>query len=436
MAFYLFRRYLFSSRSGSLIKIVSWVCLAGMAISLAALILIVSVMGGFGQAIKSRLLSKTAHLVIDFQDNPFLKNKPIKQKKNLFFDKTNQAFMFSDLTKEQKRGIQSSHLFETQTLILKNADGFNGVLAIGLSKDQWSAKLDQISALKKKWGAFESSSGSNSHLDDSSRQKPSPLKPYPIKEVLLSHELSLETGLSSGDELTLLPLTGLLLPPSLLPPIKRFKIKETLPFEETENAIFYYKQGQMDFGPFSKISYKAEIRLYDPEQAPFYQSLLKKYKAQTWIERNSTLFFALKLEKFMMTLFLTLAFIISCLGIASALFLLISQKGDDLAVLYAMGLSRREIVKTFTNVGLSLSLVSLAAGALIGFLATAFLKHNESINLLPKIYQDRAIPAELMPGHYLIILSLAFLLSWVSCHLPTKYLSRINPAELLKGARF
>ena len=84
MSFYLFRRYFFSSRSGSLIKLVSWVCLAGMTVSVAALILIVSIMGGFGKAIQSRLLDKETHLVIYFKDNPFLKKSFNQNRKEKF----------------------------------------------------------------------------------------------------------------------------------------------------------------------------------------------------------------------------------------------------------------------------------------------------------------------------------------------------------------
>ena len=89
MSFYLFRRYFLSSRSGSLIRVVSWICLGGMTVSVAALILIVSIMGGFGKAIKSRLLSKEAHLVIQFKDSPFVK----KYEKDFFKTKKRVCFL-------------------------------------------------------------------------------------------------------------------------------------------------------------------------------------------------------------------------------------------------------------------------------------------------------------------------------------------------------
>ena len=417
-----------------------------MAVSVAALILIVSVMGGFGNAIKSRLLSREAHLIFHFKDNPFLKKIPAKAKrKSLFFNKEEHPVIFSSLTQEQKNGIRSAFVFETQDLIVKSPTGFKGISAIGYSKNQWNKKAEQIvpwtkshlDSLNLNQNLQTSAEKQNLQTPPADQTHPIPLKPDKEKEILLSQNLAWELGLSPGDKLTLTPLAGLLLPPNLLPPVKQFTVKGILEVASTEKEAFsiYYKQGLMDFGDFSKINYRAEIQLYDPEKALVYQNLFTKYKVQNWMERNSTLFFALKLEKFIMTLFLVLAFIISCMGISSALFLLVTQKGEDLAILHAMGLSQKEITKIFTRVGFSLAFIGLLAGAVIGLSGTAFLKYN-SINFLPEMYQDRTIPAVFMPGHYLIILAVALLLAWISCYLPTKHLSRIKPSELLKVTGF
>ena len=404
---------------------------------MAALILIVSIMGGFGKAIQSRLLDKEAHLVIHFKENPFLNKALTKtKKKSLFFDKEEPPVIFSHLTQEQKKGIQSAIIFETQDLILKSYKNFKGVTAIGYSKNQWNKKMEQI--FSEEENNLNSLNLNKNQLNQSPIQNSQshliPLKPDQKKEILLSEDLALEMNLTSGDDLNLIPLAGLLLPPNLLPPVKRFKVKGIFPTASTIKEAFsiYYKQGLMDFGDFSKINYRAEIKLYDPEQVLTYQNLFKNYEVQNWMERNSTLFFALKLEKFIMTLFLGLAFLISCLGVSSALFLLITQKGDDLAILHAMGLSQKELIKIFTKVGLSLTSISLFAGTFIGLSGTVFLKYNKNINFLPEIYQDRTIPAVFMPSNYLMILIGALLIAWISCYLPTKHLSRIKPSELLK----
>ena len=387
-------------------------------------------MGGFGEAIKSRLLDKQAHLTIQFDQNPFLlkKNTKPNQKPGLFFGESEPELFFSKLTKEQEKGIKNVIVFETQELILKSNQGFKGVSAIGYSEKKWNQKLN--TALTNEFFTLK-----NNLKPPPS--PPSPLKTTAKKEILLSHELSLETGLSVNDTINFIPLTGLLLPPSLPPPIKTFKIKAVLPPTEIaqENFSIYYKQGSMNFGDFSKIGYKAEIQLYQPEKTSSYQELFKNYKTKNWMEQNSNLFFALKLEKFIMTLFLIIAFVISCLGISSALLLLMTQKREDIAILQAIGSSQKEIVKIFTKMGIYLSSFGISLGALIGILGTLILKHNR-FNLLPEMYQDRTIPAVFLPLNYLIILIGAFALSWFFCYLPSRYFSRINTVELLKSSQF
>ena len=412
--------------------------------SVTALILIVSIMGGFGKAIQSRLLSQEPHLVIRFQNSPFLnQNLKIKKlskknkshnlnntylkkdtdkkiKNSLFFDKEEPAFL-SFLNEKQKNGIKETIVFETQDLILKSKEGLKGVSAIGYSKQQWNKKILQLSS---------------DFINPSIKSKPTPLIPLEDKEVILSHELALETGLSAGDDLILIPISGLLLPPSLLPPTKKLKVKGVLQNLVKGNvSSIYYQQGLIDFGNFSNINYEAEIKLHQAENFPIYEKLFSQYETQNWVERNSTLFFALKLEKFIMTLFLILSLLISCLGIASALVLLIIQKSKDIAILHAIGLSPKQIVSIFTKVGLYLSLIGLFSGAFIGICGTLFLKYN-TINLLPEIYQDRTIPATFLLYEYLAILLGAFLISWISCYLPTKYLGQIKTTELLKITGF
>ena len=426
MSFYFFLRYFLSSRSGSLIKLISWLCLGGIIVSITALILIVSIMGGFGEAIKTRLLSKQAHLTVDFNENPFITNFVTEQKEVLLFNKSKTKSFFPNLSKDQEKIIKKILVFEIQELILKSATGFKGVSARGYTEEEWNEKLKTaltaeniLTPRKKTPDTFF------------------PLKPEIEKEILLSHELSLDTGLSINDTINFIPLIGLLLPPSLPPPIKTFKVKGVLQPAETaeENFSIYYKQGMMNFGDFSKINYKAEIQFYQAEKVREYEKFFKNYKTKNWIEQNSSLFFALKLEKFIMTLFLILALIISCLGISSALLLLMTQKREDIAILQAIGMSQKEIVKIFTKLGLYLSSFGIIAGAIIGILGTFFLKYNR-FNILPEMYQDRTIPAVFMPMSYLIILIGSFILAWFFCYLPSRYLSRIKPVELLKTSQF
>ena len=370
-------------------------------------------MEGLGEAVKERLLSKQAHLRVQFNENPFSNTQPVLDKKNLLFGgpKPLPNFLFQSLDAQQKQGIQSVQTFEIQELILKSPKGFKGVSAKGYDNAIW----EQIK---------ESSFIEN--------QPPlSPIKPG--KGVLISYALSVETGLTLGDEAIFVPIMGLLLPEGMPPPVKMFKVEGVIDIDSATSI--YYRQGDMDFGKFSQADYQSEIQLQQPEKALEYQALFKPYKVKNWMEENSNLFFALKLEKLIMTLFFVISLVISCLGISSALLLLMTQKSEDIAILQAMGMSQKDIIKSFTKIGLHLSSLALFIGGVFGLSIVLLLKFNR-IPLLPEIYQDRTIPAHFLPLDYTLIFLGAWLVSYIFCYLPTHYFTRMNVISLLKRTHF
>lgn len=442
MSFYLFVRYFFSKRSGSLIKFVSRLCLIGIAVSVSALILIVSVMEGFGRAIKSRLLDKQAHLTLFLDKNPFLEQAKPFAGKELFIRDKNKELAF--LKPEQKKAIQSSKLFETQELILNKDSLFKGVLARGFSKESfeelkkkslqnfWNG-LSPASQLSKDLttSALKPAAETESFLDRSGYFLKNSIFAAPEKNILISYDLALKTDLKKGDQVRILPLGGLLLPPQIPPPVKLFTVAGV--FEESSSSSsLYYEQGTMDFGELSKSRYKAEIQLKQPDKILEQEKLFKNYETKNWMEQNSYFFFALRLEKFIMILFFSMALIISCLGVSSSLLLLMTQKTEDIAILQALGCAKERLTQIWTKVGLYLSSLGLILGALTGFLAVLFLKQNQ-LPLLPEMYQDRSIPAETVPFSYVLILLGAFLVSWIFCYLPSRHFSRISALNLLKN---
>ena len=403
-------------------------------------------MEGFGQAIKSRLLDKQAHLTLSLEENPFLTD--MKTQEELFISDKNKELYF--LSPEQKKVIQNSNLFEAQELIL-NKDGlFKGVFARGCSKEKWK-KLKEES-IENFWIEPKLADPTLSLSEDFSEKSPQAVKsiepainlskpaedPSVLflkkeavnKSVLISYDLALQTDLKTGDKIQILPLGGLLLPPQIPPPVKVFKVAGIFETDSSSNSL-YYEQGVMDFGEFSKASYKAEIQLKEPDKILEKEKLFKNYQVKNWMEQNSYLFFALKLEKFIMILFFSIALIISCLGVSSSLLLLMTQKTEDIAILQALGSPRKSLTRVFTNIGLYLSSLGLILGALIGLSIVLFLKFNQ-FNFLPEMYQDRTIPAVFVPSSYVYILSGTFLLSWIFCYLPSRYFSQISIVNLLK----
>ena len=434
LSFHLFRHYFLSFKSDSLIRIVAWVCLAGLSVSVAALVLVLSIMDGFGQSIKFRLLKKEAHLI--------LHSKGADKKKDF---SQNKESIYSLLPSHLKEGIENLTFFETQDILLKTHKGFFGIIAKGYKIEKIKELL--IQAKKAEWEHLhrtENISVVSKDVTAGARKDTVSLLPEETNtENTLSLPLIINESLSSAlniykeDEALVTPVASLLLPPSEAPPLKRVSIQgvveESGENNSEEKFSVFYEKGKMDFKFLSNLHSAWEVTLKDPERYKQYLPYFKDYRTEHWVERNSSLLFALKMEKFIMVLFITLAILISLLGISMALFLLIIQKRKDIGILQAMGLSDEEVTKIFSKVGMELAFIGIIGGMLIGLALTAFFKYSEW-NILPAMYYDRTLPANFLPFQYVLIFIGSLFVAFLACYLPTLHLSRMSPSDLLKTA--
>ena len=405
----------------SLIRAVFWICLGGITVSVSALILIVSIMGGFGRSVINRHLSGEPHLIRKLEKNPFQSPDSLQK----------------TLPETLQKGIARRDFYELQDVIIQTEEGFSGAVARGAGLRGWRRKKKTTvpeTAVLTGEGAVSSLSVPSPALVAGGGEGESRVAALP--ELLVSRRLSFNLNLFPGDEAILIPAVSLLLPPGAGLPLRRVKVAGVLDAPVAgaggsveRSLMVFYKQGEVDFGVFSDLKYKEEIRLKDPHQVDLYKPHFKK--AQTWREQNSALFFALKIEKFIMTLFIALALVISCLGISSALLLLMTQKGKDIGMFQALGLSQKALCRTFTRLGFCLSLCGIFFGTLIGVGGTAFFKYTDW-NFLPSQYQDRNIPAVFEPEAYVLIVLGSLLTAYLACFLPARSLSGRDPARLLK----
>ena len=376
LALRLFRHYFLSFRSTSLIRVVAWFCLGGLTVSVAALVLVLSIMDGFGRSIKSRLLGRQPHLIVHPKGNTkasFGKNNPIH----------------GILPDHLKKQVESSELFETQDVLLKTDRGFFGVMAKGYSNEFIEEMLslagskefenfnrvkdlssDTVASDSLSHGPANGSSPSEAKDTEIALQKGGDGSAITSLPLIISESVSTTFHLYEGDRVFLTPLAALLLPPTELPPLKKAHIEAVLRGSQgsggEEAFSVFYSIGRMDFKGFSSVRSAWRIKLFEPENYKAYLPYFKDYRVEHWAERNASLLFALKMEKFIMVLFIALAILISCLGIAVALFLLIVQKRRDIGILQAMGLSSKEVTETFVKVGFGLSFIGILAGLLLG----------------------------------------------------------------------
>lgn len=399
----LFWHYLFSKRSGSLVKVIAWINLVGVSLSVAALILVTSVMNGFNASIEKNLLDVQPHLLIQA---PAEKVDLRALKKRVSEELDNYDRLSS---------------FETQDLVLRTIDGnFGGVIARGLESESVSQFLSKI------WG------GQGLTLDQESLE----LGP---NEIILGVDLARSLGIFEGDQISLITPETLLLPQGEAPPILKVTVKGLISLQNAEidgNLLIYdFERSFPDRFRSASLWRGVEIFLTDPYafETPLehFKTVFKGFKIQSWRDLNSALFFALRLERTVMTSFLALAVLIVSFTLVTVLALLVAQKKKDIGMMMVMGLSRTKTHLIFSGIGMWLALSGTLIGILVGS-AVAIVMEYHPVNLLPDIYYDTRIPAVWSLMQTGLIFGFSLLLAFLGSYFPLKVWLRLTPTEALR----
>lgn len=412
LAWMMFRNYLLSRRSGALVRIIAWHCILGVGMGVAALIIVLSVMNGFNQTIRNRMLNVESHLLLPSKVKPseegLEKIRPI-------------------LEKIAPSGIESIERYETQDLILRSSDGaFGGAIAKGYD----SATLTAL--LRRAW--------SMTHKDTPPPQaETAELAP---NEVVIGVDLARGLGIFEGDDVILVPPEVLLLPKGEIPKFQKFHVKSLLSTQMPDfdsKFMFYNIDKYPERLRSASREFGYEVRLNNPYEADEVKKRLTEMKivSQTWGERDMSLFFALKMESAAMTLFLSLAVLITSFSIVIIMVLLMSQKRRDIGMLMALGMSVKRTRRLFLQVGLLLSFIGIVGGVLLGAGVCLFLDYNK-MELLPDIYTDSTLPAKLTPKILLGVLAGSSVIAVLGSWLPVWRNLLKSPSESLRkqaGAR-
>jgi lipoprotein-releasing system permease protein len=413
----LFRHYLLSRRAGALIRTVAWLCMIGVGLGVMALVVVISVMNGFNDSIRKRLLAVEPHLVVQV---PGVTTASALTEHPLYEELTRRA------------GVQVE-IFETQDVILRTVDGlFGGAIAKGIDPEALGYILQNIqrAIMSSNPRQAEEFKAAGMDVDD----------PLDSGEILVGIDLARSLGIFEGDRVTVIPPEALLLPPGEAPPFERATVKGLLTtnIQDIDSRVVFFGRGST-FNSFRRSASREvglELRIPDPEQVGPLQAELQSrgMTVATWIERNSAIFYALKMEKMAMGVFLGLSALIASFSIVTVLVLLLTQKRKDIGVLMSMGLSPNKTRWLFVRVGLMLSSIGILSGLVVG-VAICLVIDRYPIPILPNIYYDATIPATVDPRFIFGILVVSGLIAFLSADLPARAVTGEMPAEALSGKK-
>lgn len=408
---YFFRKFLFL-KNASLIRVLSRISVFNLGISLFAFVFVLSIMLGMNRGQEERLVAVEPHLVIES-------------------DQDGLAQIKERLTPFSAR-IQHLGEFEKQDLILRTLSGqFRGVEAYGVGSETFAymnQKMNELRMLEQKRRA----KNSEIHEDFIPRMPEA-------QEVILGYDLASILDVFTGDEITFFQ-PELFLGLEEAPKIEKVRVKNILSTQVSDldtNRVYYAKE--KTFARFRSGASRVggiELWLSGQSQAQkMKEDLIKSGvaadKIKTWQEKNSSLFFALKLERFAIGTFLFLAALISSFSLITVMILLISLKKKDIAVMKTIGFTSFSVLKIFTFCGIFLGLFGVIPGIAIGSLLSWYLE-NWPIQVLPDIYYDSSIPSELNIFFVFSVLAVALMMVIVASYLSARKSLEVTPSEVFK----
>ena len=386
------------------LKIISIFSFLGIMLGVAILIIVMSVMNGFKTDLTIKILGLNPHIVI--QPNSFIiDDKYVSKLKNEFPD------------------IEISKSFSGEGIIIIN-DNAKGVIFKGINKNEKKS----IQFLNK-----NITSGN--------------IKTFNKNEVFIGTELAYNLNLKVGDKISLMSSAFVATPLGSLPKQEIFKIAGTFTtgfLEFDQNIVFLRIEDALSIFDKKKKDLNIEIYLPDPLKA----NLIKKkiedinpnYFIYTWSDLNKSFFSALKVERNVMFIILTLIVIIAAFNIISGLTILIKNKTKEIAILKTLGLSNNSIKRSFFLTGFTIGFFETISGIFLGIIFSynieklrIFLSSVFNLEIFPPdIYFLEKLPSEISLFSILIIFFLSLIVSAIAAYIPAATISKMKTFRALK----
>jgi lipoprotein-releasing system permease protein len=398
-------RYLKAKRKHNFISLISIISVAGVAIGVMALIVVLSVMTGFSDELRDKILGINSHIIVQGVDRRI----------NDYADIQKRLEAMPDIV------ATTPYLF-SQTMITSGEAGTGAILR-GIDPKSADRVLDLERHL------------SGCRVADLA----GPVGPERLPGIILGAELAKQLRVFQGSRIRLMSMAGALTPIGILPRLKTCEvigIFKTGMYEYDAAMAFVSLPVAQDFLEMGKGVNGVEVRLADIFQAHEIAGQIEKKLgpgiiARDWITMNKSLFSALELEKKSMFIIIILVVIVAAFNIVSTLIMVVMEKNKDIAILKSMGASAAQIMKIFIYEGLIIGLSGTFVGVMGGLVLCDIL-HQYKFIKLPDVYPISTLPVEVVPQDVLLISGCAILITLVATLYPSWQAAKIDPATALR----
>lgn len=403
-------RYLKAKRKQTFVSLITLISIAGVMVGVTALIVVIAVMNGFKEDLRDKILGVTSHVVISRFDGNISKYQEVRAKVGEVAGvKAATPFIYTQVMISSRKAISGA--------VLRGIEPKTASKVINLPKNLRAGSLEELEA----------------------ENKPEGMRATP--GIILGNELARNIGASRGEPVTVISPLGRLTPLGRVPRSQTFRVAGIFDsgMYEYDSTIAYVSlwAAQRFLGIGDRVT-GIEVRVDDIYAADRVARAIGKaldgypYWSRDWMRMNKNLFSALKLEKIVMFIILTLIILVAAFNIVGTLIMVVIEKTRDIAILKSMGATRRSIMKIFMIEGAVIGLVGTLLGLLGGYTLCTLLATYKFIELPSDVYYISTLPVQMNPLDVALIALAAIVITLAASVYPAWQASRFDPAEAIR----
>ncbi len=398
-------RYLKAKRKQTFISVITFISMAGIAVGVAALLIVISVMSGFQEDIKQKILGMTAHIQLFPLDRGLERWEAVTE------------------AVEEVPGVVAAAPFVYNQVMLTTPASVTGAVIYGIEPSR-AARVTNLADIMQE--------GRLSALGPG--------------DIILGDELAQNLGVVPGSRLNVVSPLGQLSPVGMVPRVREFRVVGTFRAGnyEYDSGLAYISLGdaQSFFDMDGRVT-GIEIKVDDIYRTDRIGAAIQASPAvgraaggpfltRDWQQRNRNLFSALKLEKTAMFIILTLIILVAAFNVVSTLIMVVMEKHKDIAILKSMGATGRSIMRIFVLEGVVIGVVGTTVGLLLGLGGCAALASYDIIKLDPTVYMISRLPARVEWLNVVLIAAASLGISAVATLYPAWQAARLDPVEAIR----
>lgn len=403
-------RYLRAKKRNGFMSFITMVSIAGIALGVMALIVVLSVMNGFQQEIRGQLLRVAPHAEIGY------------------YDPVDRPWQELRKTIQGNPQVLADAPYIADQALLANSGEVRGVQIRGVDPAEEKKVVDY-------WQHMPQGS-----LDD--------LRPGEF-DIVLGKDLAAALGAEVGGKVTVITPEGNVTPAGMVPRLKQFNvvgIVDTGIFEADNSlALIHLKDAQVLYRLGDGVS-GLRLKLKDPQNAPAVSAKLVPTTQQDtlwsrdWTFSNKTYFEAVEMEKRMMFIILTLIIAVAAFNLVSSLVMAVTEKQADIAILRTLGMSPGGITKIFMIQGVVAGFLGTVFGVVFGVLLgiyvgdiVKFFEQLSGMHLInAQVYFINYLPSRVEASDVGVIAAISMILSFLATLYPSRRAAHTKPAEALR----